>query len=160
VIVGVPHQRAADLEFASELRSLAESLAVADAVVFAGAVEAAAMADVYAAADVVVNPARCAESFGRVAPEALVAGRPVVASRVGGIPEAIRHDVDGLLVSADDPTALAGATIRLLEDPHLCARLVARGRERVLEKFSSERALDSWRRVIEPTLLRRRAAPS
>lgn len=160
VLVGMPHPRPIDLQFARELRSLAESLNVADAVVFAGRVGTGAspeaMADVYAAADVVVNPARVAEAFGRVGPEALVAGRPVVASRVGGIPEVLRDGRDALLVPPDDPSALTAAVTRLLDDPALRERLVASGRRRAFDSFGPAQTVEAWRAVVEPVLRRPR----
>jgi glycosyltransferase involved in cell wall biosynthesis len=156
LIVGDPHPRTVDREYARELRKLAAALGVADAVVWAGADVSGhgprAMADVYAAADLVVNPARFAEPFGRVAAEALVARRPVVATRIGGIPEVIRDGVDGLLVPPDDPVALAAAVTRILDEPSLGDTLVANGRKRVLEKFGYEQDLIAWRRVIEAAL--------
>jgi glycosyltransferase involved in cell wall biosynthesis len=114
-----------------------------------------AMADLYAAADVVVNPARVSEAFGRVGAEALVAGRPVVASRVGAIPEVIRDGVDGLLVEPGDPGALTAAVTELMEDPARAAQLVESGRRRVLERFGYEQDLAAWRSVVEPVLTRR-----
>jgi glycosyltransferase involved in cell wall biosynthesis len=153
MVVGAPHPRPVDLAFADELRALTRSLGVEDAVVFAE--PTTAMADVYAAADVVVNPARFAEPFGRVAPEALMAGRPVVASRVGAIPEVIRDGVDGLLVAPDDPAALAAAVARAT-DPAEAARLVEAGRARVIERFGYQQDLDAWRRVVERAMLGRR----
>jgi glycosyltransferase involved in cell wall biosynthesis len=156
LVVGAPHPRAVDIAFAEELRALAAELGVAGAVTFAtpttSGVGVGAMADIYAAADIVINPARFAEPFGRVAPEALVAGRPVVATRVGAIPEAIRDGVDGLLVAPDGPDALAAATLRLVEDRELAARLVANGRERVLERFGAEQDRAVWARVLEAAL--------
>jgi glycosyltransferase involved in cell wall biosynthesis len=146
-IVGDPHPRPLDLAFASELRKLTARLALEDAVIFTGAVDE--IADAYAAADVVVNPARTAEAFGRVGPEALVAGRPVVATRVGAIPDVIRHDVDGLLVEPEDPEALAGAVLRVVGDRELATRTVEAGRQRALERFSMEQDLAAWREVVE-----------
>ena len=147
LMVGAPHPRPVDLAFAEELHALASSFGIAESVVFAETTEA--MADVYAAADTVVNPARFAEPFGRVAPEALMAGRPVIASRVGAIPEVIRDGVDGLLVEPDDPEALAAAVVRLAADPELAARLAESGRQHVLERFGYEQDLDAWQQVIE-----------
>ena len=146
LLVGAPHPRPVDLAFAAELRALAANLRLEDAVVFAEPTDA--MADVYAAADVVVNPARFAEPFGRVVPEALMARRPVVASRVGAIPEVIRDGVDGLMVDPDNPEALAAAVARLASDPALTARLVESGRRRVAERFGYEQDLAAWRRMV------------
>jgi glycosyltransferase involved in cell wall biosynthesis len=151
LVVGTAHPRRADLEFADELRALADELGVAGAVVFEGATDA--MADVYAASDIVVNPARFEEPFGRVAPEALMAGRPVVATGVGAIPEVIRDGIDGLLVPPDDPAALAGAVTQILDDPARAAQLVAVGRAAVVEKFGEAQDVAAWERVFEPVLL-------
>jgi glycosyltransferase involved in cell wall biosynthesis len=146
LVVGAPHPRPVDLEFARELRTLAAELGIQEVVVFAEPTDA--MADVYAAADIVVNPARFAEPFGRVAPEALLAGRPVVASRVGAIPEVLRDGVDGVLVDPDDPEELAAAVSRLAADPGLAGRLAETGRRRVLERFGYEQDLAAWQHVI------------
>ena len=110
VIVGDPHPRPQDLAFRDSLSGLAERLGVADAVSFAAHEED--VADVLAAADVVVNPRRSGEAFGRVACEALVAGRPVVAMREGAVPEVLRHGETALLVTPDDSAALAEAAVR------------------------------------------------
>jgi glycosyltransferase involved in cell wall biosynthesis len=138
LVVGEPHPRGADRDYLSDVRRLAAELGVLDVLVFAGFVEA--VADVYAAAAVVVNPAR-REGFGRVAVEALSAGRPVVATTAGAIPEVLRDGVDGLLVPPDDPAALRRALERILGDPELAARLAASGAARVRSEFSVERRL-------------------
>jgi glycosyltransferase involved in cell wall biosynthesis len=141
VIAGEPHPRPVDLAYRRELADLVDELGLGGAVVFAGFVER--MADLYAAADVVVNPDR-QEPLGRVAAEALVAGRPVVATTVGGIPEVVRDGVDGLLVPPSDPPALADAVAELLRDPRLAERLVSAGAARVRREFSAERSLAAF----------------
>jgi glycosyltransferase involved in cell wall biosynthesis len=151
LVVGSPHPRRVDLEFAEELRALAGQLGVSDGVTFAGTVATTdgAMADVYAASDVVINPARSAEAFGRVIPEALMAGRPVVASRIGGIPEVIRDGVDGLLVPPDAADALAAGIVRVLEDPALADAMVESGQRRVRDKFGHDQDREAWTQVFE-----------
>jgi colanic acid/amylovoran biosynthesis glycosyltransferase len=67
--------------------------------------------------------------------EAAASGRPVVASRLSGIPEAIDDGVEGLLVAPGDPVALAVALARLAEDPDLRQRLGTAARERMLRDF-------------------------
>lgn len=67
--------------------------------------------------------------------EYMAAGRPVVATRVGGIPAVIEDGVEGLLIEPRDPVALAAATGRLLRDRELGARLGAQARERQLAEF-------------------------
>jgi len=91
-----------------------------------------------AAADVVALPS-LQEGLGVAALEAMAAGRPVVASRVGGLAEAVVHEETGLLVPPGDPTALATALARLARDPGLRARLGAAGRARVLAHYTAAR---------------------
>jgi len=91
-----------------------------------------------AAADVVALPSR-QEGLGVAALEAMAAGRPVVASRVGGLAEAIVPEETGLLVPPGDPTALATALARLARDPGLRARLGAAGRARVRARYTTAR---------------------
>jgi glycosyltransferase involved in cell wall biosynthesis len=147
LIAGSPHREEADEAFAEELRQLAAERHVVAAVSFVGDVED--MADLYAAADLVVNPARFAEPFGRVGPEALIAGKPVVATKVGAIPEALRDGIDGLLVPPDDAFALATAAVRILENDELSRTLASNGRERVQTKFGSDQDLAAWTGVLK-----------
>lgn len=86
--------------------------------------------EIIADARAAVLPSRY-EELGTALVEAMAAGRAVVASRVGGIPELVRDGVDGLLVPPGDPGALAGALNRLLTDPALAAALGASARQRV-----------------------------
>jgi glycosyltransferase involved in cell wall biosynthesis len=147
VIVGEPHPRARDLAYRDELFDLAVGLGVAEAVTHAGHQED--VADAFAAADVVVNPRVVGEAFGRVACEALVAGRPVVAMREGAVPEVLRDGETALLVSPGDPEAIADAVVRLVREPELASRLVAEGRRDVTRRFSPERSLAEFKRVVE-----------
>lgn len=87
---------------------------------------------------VFVLPSR-SEPFGIAALEALGCGAPVVASRVGGIPEFIEDGHHGLLVPPDDSEALAAAICRLLDDPGLARRLGKAGAQRVIAEFGASR---------------------
>lgn len=89
--------------------------------------------------DVVVVPSLWEEPFGLVAVEAMAAGRPVVASRVGGLPEIVEDHYTGLLVEPGDRAGLAEGLKRLLADPALRTRFGAAGRQRAVERFSDER---------------------
>ncbi len=71
-----------------------------------------------------VLPSR-SEGLGRVIVEAFCRGRPVIAARVGGIPDLVEDGVNGLLVDATQPDALANAVVRVLSDPALAERLAA-----------------------------------
>jgi len=95
------------------------------------------MAPVMASLDVLVQPSR-RETFGRTLIEAMAARKPVIASRVGGMPEVVADDESGLLVPEEDPQSLAAAIIRLLEDPSRARRMGEAGRRRVEQLFSLE----------------------
>ncbi len=82
------------------------------------------------AATVLVLPSR-SEGLGRIVVEALCRGRPVVATRVGGITDLVRDGENGLLVPPRDPAALADALVRMLTDHELAERLAAAARPSV-----------------------------
>jgi glycosyltransferase involved in cell wall biosynthesis len=106
-------------------------------------VHAAGSTDVTAmtqALDLAVLPS-LREAQGIALLEAMAARVPVVASRVGGIPETIRDEMDGLLFPPADSASTARAIIRLAHDAPLRGRLAAAGRERVEEKFRLEHAV-------------------
>ena len=117
-----------------ELRRRAAELGVADAVVFAGF--RTRIAEITAACDLCILPSFF-EGMGRVLLEAGAAGRAVVASRVGGIPDVVEHGVTGLLVPPGDARALARAVRELLCDPERAARMGRAARERIRERFDA-----------------------
>lgn len=92
-----------------------------------------------AAMDVFAFSSRQQEGFGLSLVEAMAAGRPVVAFRTGAVPEIVRHDQDGWLVTPQDPAALAQGIVRLCRDRQLAARLGAQARRRVAETFTLDR---------------------
>jgi glycosyltransferase involved in cell wall biosynthesis len=95
--------------------------------------------------DVVALPS-WTEGLPMVLLEAMAAGRPVVATPVGGTPELVVDGETGLLVPPRDPEALAAALRRVLDDRELADRLGEAGRRRVSERFSLEAMT---RRVLE-----------
>lgn len=103
--------------------------------------------------DVIAIPSR-RESFGRVTLEAMALGRPIVASGVGGLVDAVTDGEHGLLVAPEDPIALAGALRRLLGDAPLAARLGDAARDRYLDTFTIQHMAKSWRQGWERALSR------
>jgi len=116
------------------LEKLVRELGVDERVHFHGAIPQDEVYRAFAKADVAVVPSR-EEPFGLVVIEAMSVGTPVVASRVGGIPEILRDGVDGSLVPPEDPEALAAAIIRLLKDDALRLQMGRNARQRSLEEF-------------------------
>lgn len=91
------------------------------------------------------------EGLGSAVLLAMSAGAPVLASRVGGLPEIVEDGVTGLLTS-NEPEAIAKQIQRLLADRSLAARLAARARNRVEKEFSLDRMVNQTLRVYERVL--------
>ncbi|SDK96338.1 hypothetical protein SAMN05428985_107224 [Nocardioides sp. YR527] len=125
--------------FEQELRDRAEAGDLAGSVDFLGYV--AEPARELEQADVVLVPSRV-EPFGNVAVEALLAERPLVASRVQGLAEIVTEGETGLLVTPGDAHELATAIQRLAADPALAAELASTGRKDAEERFGAERYRD------------------
>ena len=123
-------------------RSLSEELGVADRINFRESISQEELLQCYSESDLLAMPSRT-EGWGLALMEAMACGRPVVASRVGGIPELVRDGLDGILVDAGDVDALARAIVRLLKNPELRTKMGAAGAKRVRE-FS----WDSTARVV------------
>jgi glycosyltransferase involved in cell wall biosynthesis len=134
----------------SRLRTIRSKLEHADRVCFAGFRSDAA--DLIAGADVCAVPSVWEEAFGLSVLEPMVRGVPVVASRVGGIPEVVVDGETGLLVPAADEAALSVALMRLLSDPEERSRMGANGRSRARQQFSMDAELDQLVALIEPSL--------
>ncbi len=132
--------------FEHELRSRASDSDLAGSVEFLGYVSEPARE--LEQADVVLVPSRV-EPFGNVAVEALLAERPLVASRVQGLAEIVRDGETGLLAEPGDAAALAEAVARLAADPVLAASLATAGRKDAEERFGAER----YRREIAAEVL-------
>jgi glycosyltransferase involved in cell wall biosynthesis len=97
------------------------------------------------AVDILVLPS-LNEGMGRVLVEAMAAGRPVVASDVGGIPDLVRNGENGLLVPPGDVPALANAILALLDNPESARQMGERGRT-VCRNFSLEAMIEKIERL-------------
>ena len=119
--------------YGRELRREVDRLGLTKAVVFAGYQRR--IGEVFDAMDLVMVPSE-QEPFGRVVVEAMFARRPIVASRVGGIPELIRDGMDGALVDPGDVNSLAAAAVAILTDPERERSVVESAANRAEAEFT------------------------
>jgi glycosyltransferase involved in cell wall biosynthesis len=117
------------------------------------------VAPFYSAFDALILPSTN-EGTPVSAIEALAAGRPVVATRVGGVPDVVRDGEDGFLVEAGDTDQLADRLERLARDPALRERMGKQGRERVLPRYAVTRLVQDvdelYRSLLSEAAVRRR----
>ena len=158
VLAEVPSARLLIIGEGSERDSLeaqVASLGIEDRVVFTGRRED--VPAVTAALDVAVLPSY-REAQGLSVLEAMALGRPVIASRVGGIPEMIEDGVSGLLVEPHDCDALAAGIVRLLTDHPLADMIAHRGHELVHDRFCIELMVHSISDLYDQAALELRAS--
>lgn len=117
-----------------ELPALAARLGIAERVHMLG--DRSDVPEVLAALDVFVLPSR-SEGMSNALLEAMASALPVVATAVGGNPEAVSADTTGVLIPSDDPTMMADAVLRLVTSPSLAAELGGAARRRVEERYGA-----------------------
>ena len=143
VVIGKPKGKSA-------IPALIDRLGLGGAVRFVHGVTTDRIVELYAEAEVAAVPSLY-EGFSLPAVEAMACGVPIVATTGGALPEVIGRDGEtGLLVPPGDPSALAAALRRALDEPVLRERIGAAGRARVLERFT-------WRKTAEGTVEQYRA---
>ena len=128
-------------ELLTYLKDLSNSLGIGDKVVFTGALPQSFISAAYASAEVFVLPSLF-ESLGISLLEAQAMEKPVVGTRVGGLPEALEENKSGILVEAKKPNELAKATIKLLRDPEKAATMGKYGRKFVEAHYDLESSVD------------------
>lgn len=114
---------------------------------------------IYRGLDVYLQSSRL-EGLSNALLEAMSQGVPVVATAVGGTPEAVQDGVTGLLVNPDDPQAFADAVIALLDDPSKREQFSSLARARVKRHFSIDAMISSYCSLWEDTLVERLARPA
>jgi N-acetyl-alpha-D-glucosaminyl L-malate synthase BshA len=109
------------------------------------------MTRVLSIADILLLPSEL-ESFGLVALEAMACEVPVVATRVGGIPEVVRDGVDGFLHAVGDVASMAEGCLRLLEDPSLQRTMGESARNRAGHEFSAGQIVQKYEDLYRRTI--------
>jgi glycosyltransferase involved in cell wall biosynthesis len=145
-----------DGDLRKELEERVAALGLGIAVTFTGMIRRDELPGFYSAADVVAVPSVRHEGYvdglPNVALEAMAAGKPLIASRVGGLPGLVRDGEDGLLVTERDVDGLAAAIGKLAGDETLRKAMGERGRRRVVESLNwdtvADRFVDVYERVV------------
>ncbi|MCM2493743.1 glycosyltransferase family 4 protein [Burkholderia glumae] len=144
VLVGAP--LFGEDEYAAELQDLVAQRGLGDRVIFAGFQRD--VASWMKAVDVVAHTSITPEPFGRVIVEGMLARRPVVAARAGGVVEIIDDGVNGLLCEPGDAASLSAALAALRRDPARRERLVANGFETATRRFGTHTYVEAVERIL------------
>jgi len=141
-----------DADFERQLRTAVMNTGLADRFHFAGLMPEEALLREFARASVLVLPSY-QETAPMVIQQAMAAGLPVIASRVGGIPNLIEHNVSGLLFEPGSVEELAHLLMRVQNEPELSVRLSGAARQIAAEKFSCDlvarATLSAYQKVLD-----------
>jgi glycosyltransferase involved in cell wall biosynthesis len=121
-------------KYEQEVRRLPGQLGIEHLVEFTGF--STNVEQAIAALDLVVHASTTGEPFGQVIIEGMAAGKPVVATNGGGVPEIVENGKTGILVPMGDVQAMADAICRILANPALAEEMGSRGRQRVADHFT------------------------
>ena len=142
-----------DTEYAKVVRERVVQLGLADSVEFIGFVDNERMRKEIADARAVVLFSR-QENAPTVIAQAMAAGKPVVASRVGGVQEMVDDGETGFLVESEDEAELADRLTKVLEDQQICLRMGRRGHQIALDRFTPEAVAEMTVRAYRTALMR------
>jgi glycosyltransferase involved in cell wall biosynthesis len=134
--------------YASEVEVLVKELGLEGSVRFLGPVSNEDVVHLMRACDVFLHASRGGEGIPRAVLEAMACGKPVVATRVGGVREAVRDGETGYTVEVGDVDELAEAALRLLREEKLRRRLGRKARLTVEEEFNYEKAIPKLAELI------------
>jgi len=138
-----------DGPYADSLRDLVSALDLQDHVIFAG--HRTDIPALLACSDLFVLPT-LKDALPTVLIEALAAERPIVASHIGGVPEIIENEVNGLLVQPGDPSSLTTACLSLIKNTEQTRQIVLTGSKLVQQKFSIDVQIEKLSKLYEELL--------
>lgn len=140
-----------------EIGTLVRDMGLQDHVRLLGWLSDDDLAKIYQAADLLVLPALSIENdvegFGIVILEAAAAGKPCVATRVGGIPDAVEDGKSGILVEPGDYEMMSQAIVALLRDEHIKSAMGDTAKRRVKEEFGWNRIVQKYEELFESLVL-------
>lgn len=143
---------AGDGPYRKELEKLCDNLDIRKYVKFVGKVSYDEIRELYSSCDIVVSPSIYNEPFGRVALEAMHSGKPVIASKIGGIPDVVQDNISGILVSPKNSKELANAIRRLISNEELRKSMGNNGQTIICHKFNPEKIINQHIELYEATL--------
>jgi glycosyltransferase involved in cell wall biosynthesis len=150
LIVGGTDSTPRDQAYCQRLHKLATELDLQECIRFTGF--RSDVSEIMAASDIIVHSSSEPEPFGRVIIEAMAAGRPVIATAAGGVPEIIEDRVNGILVPPRNPSLMAAAIQELLRHPEQAKQIAERASRYVREHFSPERHVKAVQSVYQKVL--------
>jgi N-acetyl-alpha-D-glucosaminyl L-malate synthase BshA len=140
----------------ADAETLAARLGVGNRIEFVGKQPQPRILEYLSAADLLLLPSQ-SESFGLAALEAMACEVPVIATRVGGIPEVVEEGETGYMLDVGDVAAMADAAMKILTDPQEHMRLARRGREVAVARFSTEKIIPQYEELYREVISRSRA---
>jgi glycosyltransferase involved in cell wall biosynthesis len=137
--------------YEDELRKICTDLDLNDRVNFTGFIRRDELPELYRQHDVFALPSQT-ESFGLVFAEAMSCGLPILGTFVGGIPELVRHEIDGILVNPAQPGEIRESLETMLDNPEKTIAMGLAARQRIEEKYSwrfiAEQYLECYQKVL------------
>jgi glycosyltransferase involved in cell wall biosynthesis len=137
-----------DGEHREEYERLAQQLRIAEHVTWTGQVEDLAGSGAFRAASVQIQCSQWHEAFCLAVAEGMSAGLPIIASRIGGLPELVEDGVNGFLFEPKSEVELADAILTLVSDPELRSRMGNEGRRRAIRNYDLPQNVKLWVDVL------------
>ncbi len=143
-------------DYLEDLKRLVHIFNVQDNVIFAGHVSNDKISSFYNASDVFLFPTLRVEGFPRVLIEAMSCGKPVIASRIGGIRSIIDDGKNGLLITPGKTEALIDKALFLIKNEGFANKLATNAREKAIKIFSLEKMMEETVKVFELAIIRKK----
>ncbi len=149
-----------DGEYLGPLSGLIDKFGLKERVILTGFVPNESIGSYYNAADIYLIPTLRAEGLPFALIEAMSTGLPIIASKMGGVPDIVGHGEEGLLINPDNISDMVSKVLTLLRNEDLRKELGARARHKVLNELNSEKMIDRILNVIGPDLFAVKKRPS